>query len=77
MDEYQLIEIATRFRALEDAVEEAQTHLRLRGESFGKEHPIGESALEIRDRLEELLEQCREDMTAMQEIIRARSAKAS
>ena len=60
MTEAVLIEIAQRFRALEDAIENPALHLET-GDPDGDE---------ARKELDMALERCCEDMTAMQEHIR-------
>lgn len=59
MDEYQLIEIAKRFRVLEDFLEASERH----------------GFVLDADDLEFMLNACREDMTAMQESIRDQRGK--
>jgi hypothetical protein len=59
MSEAILIEIAQRFRELEDCVEDP--------ELYARESDEYEKA---RDELEKALEACREDMVTMQELIR-------
>ena len=59
MSEAILIEIATRFRQLEDAIEAA-----------GLAMTTDE---DVREEIEKALEACRDDMVAMQELIRGKA----
>lgn len=63
MDEYQLIEIAKRFRVLEGYCEAADRYLKRRR---------AEEIEELRASLESALELCRDDMVSMQTAIRAK-----
>jgi DNA-binding transcriptional MerR regulator len=68
MSEYELIEIAKRFRALEDSLEEADIFLAAYAAFFED----GKTKLtEARAMIEKNLEACRDDMNAMQEKLRA------
>ena len=69
MDEAILIEIATRFRKLEDAIEAADLrHARLiSGTTDRSEREVIQN---MRDDIEGSLEACRDDMVSMQEAIR-------
>ena len=73
MTEAILIEIARRFRQMEDAVEAVDLHaaaeeerLNARGFTAGEAETIGAA----RHQLTEAVEACREDMVAMQEALR-------
>ncbi len=75
MDEAILIEIAQRFRKLEDGIEAADLqHARLiSGTTYRSERELIQG---MRDDIENALEACREDMVSMQEEIRKRSAES-
>lgn len=69
MDEFDLIQIAARFRKLEDAAESAdlyhaanQEHMKFTAEKVKLQS--------VRGTLDSALEACRDDMVAMQEQIR-------
>lgn len=69
ISEGELIEIAQRFRKLEDLVEEADLLVCAHKETLmSHEHDV---INEVRSGLEKALESCREDMTLMQELIRS------
>ena len=71
MTEAILIEIATRFRALEDALEEADLELVAR--QYNTETTAEENRIaELRGTVESRAESCRDDMNTMMEFIRGK-----
>jgi hypothetical protein len=68
VDEAILIEMAQRFRALEDIAEFA-------GALLPRDMPRDEFVNFTSEGMSEALEACRDDMVAMQEAIRARAGK--
>lgn len=77
VDEYQLIQIAARYRALEDAAEESDLHLAAHQQRFIDKQCVEVACTigDIRQKLEAAVDQCRGDMVAMQEIIRANAER--
>lgn len=73
MDEARLIEISQRFRAMEDIAERADLLLSAYqnpGEMSPDEHVPLEEFLEVRLKLGNTMESCREDLVFMQEQLR-------
>lgn len=72
MSEAILIEIASRFRGMEDFVERADTLLAAYKETSLTTMELDE-IVEVRYDLERAVELCRDDMVAMQELIRGKA----
>jgi hypothetical protein len=72
MDEFDLIEVSRRFRVMEDLLERADLILAGKQEHLKNRNPVeAERIEELRGDIDFATTKCRDDMTAMQEAIRA------